>query len=90
MAKKKRNHAIEKALEEEVRKINEAYVSNLRSDAGRCGGKKTLKNHGIKYLRSIATKGGYARMASLTPQERSELAKKAVDAREARRKKREG
>ena len=38
------------------------------------------------YLRKLGAKGGTAAAASLTPQQRSERARKAVEAREARRK----
>lgn len=38
-----------------------------------------------KWLKLNASKGGLARKAALTPERRSEIAKKAVEAREARR-----
>lgn len=40
----------------------------------------------LAYLKKQASAGGYARAASLSPKRRSEIARKAVAAREAKRK----
>lgn len=45
-----------------------------------------MKEEMRKMMSEWGKKGGKARMRSLTPERRSEIAKKAVDAREAKKK----
>jgi hypothetical protein len=47
--------------------------------------KKKLPPEVLEYFRKEGTKGGKRRAANLTPEQRSAIAKKAVDAREAKR-----
>jgi hypothetical protein len=53
--------------------------------------RKTLSTEALEFFRTQGRKGGKlsraARMEKLTPEQRSEIAKKAVAAREAKRKK---
>ncbi len=81
---KKNPHAV--ALGKMVaKKYSAAYMSEIGARGGKKGGAQTVARHGKKHFAGAGKKGGRARARSLSARRRSEIGRKAIAARWARR-----
>jgi hypothetical protein len=82
--RKKNPHAV--ALGKMVaEKYSAAYMAEIGTRGGKKGGAQTKARHGSKHFAGAGAKGGAARAKKLSAARRSEIGRKAVAARWARR-----
>lgn len=63
------------------------YMAEIGTRGGKLGGAQTLRRHGAEHFAGAGKKGGRARAKKLSAAKRSEIRRKAVAARWARRQK---
>ena len=68
-----------------VEKYPHAHFQAIGRKGGPIGGASTMRRHGAKHFSGAGKKGGRARARKLSAARRSEIARKAVAARWARR-----